>query len=115
MNEAVIIASIAAITSIVGPYLAYKQSTKANAATTRNESLKLESGAYKRARDMYESGIAQLEEQLERLRKQVSEEQDISIKLRTQIYALQITVSRLRTELIRAGVEIPTEALSDEA
>ena len=59
-------------------WFANRQTIKAAEAATKNETLKVQTEAYERARKMYESGIHQLEDQLERLRKQLPEEQNVS-------------------------------------
>jgi phosphoenolpyruvate-protein kinase (PTS system EI component) len=51
------------------------KAVRAAEAASKNETLKVQAEACERARKMYESGIHQLEDQLERLRKQLSEEQ----------------------------------------
>src|SRR4051794_22226879 len=115
MNEAVVIATIAAVPGMIGSYLAYRASGKAAEKAAASESVKVEAGAYERARKLYEDGIRQLEDQLERLRVQLRDEIDVSTKLRTQINQLEITVSVLRQQLIKSGIELaPMKGVIDE-
>jgi septal ring factor EnvC (AmiA/AmiB activator) len=107
MNEAVLIAIVAATPGIAAAWFAYNRAVKAAEISSRNETMKIEADAYGRARKMYEAGIAQLEEQVARLRQQVGEEQDVSTRLRKQINELEVTVSKLRSQLARAGIELP--------
>jgi len=106
MNEAIVIAVVAALPGLVGAYFAYRQSTKASEKAAKTETLKVEAGAYERARRLYEDGIRQLEEQVRRLRDQVKDEQDASTKLRNRIYEMEETIATLRSQLINAGVEL---------
>lgn len=106
MNEAIVIAVIASVPGIATGLFAYLQSGKASEKAAKSEAMKVEAGAYERARKLYEDGIRQLEEQLDRLKRQLTDEQDVSNKLRRQINDLEDTVSVLRTQLIKAGIEL---------
>src|ERR1043166_4290684 len=106
ISDPVLIASIAGVPGLAGAYLAYRQSIKAAEKSSRAETLKVEAGAYERARQLYEDGIKQLEEQVRRMRQQISDEQAVSSGLRQQINELELTVSSLRRQLINAGIEL---------
>lgn len=106
MNSAIVIALIAALPGIIGSVFAYRQSSRAAEKASKTEAIKVEAGAYERARKLYENGIRQLEEQLDRLKLQLTDEQDVSAKLRKQISELEDTVSVLRQQLINAGIEL---------
>ena len=109
MSEPIIITLIAALPGLCAAYFAYKQSTKAAEATSKNQVLKVEAGAYERARKLYEDGIRQLEEQVQRLRQQLTDERDVSDKMRNRINAMEETIAMLRRQLINAGVELAPE------
>ena len=106
MNEAVLIAVIAIAPAIVTGVLAYFGAVRSAKTSSRNEALKYEVEANKRAREAYEDGIKQLEESMERLRKQLLEERDVSAGLRRQVEELEQTVARMRLQMIRAGIEL---------
>lgn len=108
-NDAIIIALIASSPGIIASIIAYRKSIKASETASKTEVLRIEAEAYGRARKSLEAVIDQLEEQVQGLRRQVSEEQDVSSKLRTKINDLEETVSRLRSQLIRAGIELPPD------
>lgn len=96
---------------IVGPlaaFFAYKQATRVASIGAQTEMLRIDVTAYDRARALYESGIAQLEDQLARLRTQLNEERDVSQRLRSQVNNLEDTVARMRRQLIAAGIEDAT-------
>lgn len=95
------------VAAVLGSYLAYKKAVKASEAASRSETLKVEAGAYERARKLYEDGIKQLEDQVARLRREVTDERGVSDSLRKKINELEETVARLRQQLIKAGVELP--------
>jgi Tfp pilus assembly protein FimV len=93
---------------VVGPlaaWLSYKQATRVASLDTKAKVLRIDVEAYDRARALYESGIAQLEDQLGRLRTQLNEERDVSQRLRSQVNNLEDTVARMRRQLISAGIE----------
>lgn len=111
MNSAILIACIASLPGVLASYLAYRGSIKAAEKASRSETAKVEAGAYERARKMYEAGIQQLEEQVARLRQQVRDEQTVSNGLRERINELEEIVSHLRSQIIRAGIELaPSDA-----
>jgi alpha-L-arabinofuranosidase len=104
-------AVIASILGFAAAYLSYRQSTRASAAATKVETNRIDAGAYERAKQLYESGIKQLEDQLKRLLEQIQQEREISTALRVQVNALEQTVARMRRQLILAGVDM--EAYAD--
>lgn len=106
MSEPVIIAIVAGLPGLFTSYFVYRSSTKAAEKAARSEMVKVEAGAYERAKKLYEDGIRQLEEQLDRMRRQMAEEQEVSAKLRNQVYELEVTVSMLRRQLVNAGMEL---------
>lgn len=113
--DPVLIAAFSALPGLIGAYFAYRQSTKVAEKAAHGKALEIESGAYERARKMYENGIAQLEEQLDRMRHQMLEERAISAKLRRQVAELEDTVAQLRKQLARSGIELAPPASSGDA
>lgn len=83
--------------------LSYRQSTRAATVAGRNEAARVDGEAYDRAKDLYEAGIRQLEQQVERLRTQVNAERQISEGLRIRVGELEHTVRRLRHQLEAMG------------
>jgi septal ring factor EnvC (AmiA/AmiB activator) len=114
MNDAVVIAAVAALPGLAGALLAYLAAVRAAKTTSQNETLKVEAGAYERARQAYEAGIRQMEEQVERLRKQVIEERDVSDKLRKRVAEMEETLAWMRTQLIKAGIPLAPPASSQD-
>lgn len=106
MNDSILVAIIAATPGLGAAWLAYRQAVKSAKITTANDTLRIEAEAYERARRIYEAGIAQLESQVKALKAQISEEQDISGKLRLRVSELEETVAQLRFQLMRAGIEL---------
>jgi septal ring factor EnvC (AmiA/AmiB activator) len=113
MSDAVVIAVIAGIPGVLSGFFAYIQSKRANDRSAQAQMSKIEAGAYERARKLYEDGIRQLEEQLDRLKRQITEEQDVSDILRRRVRELEVTVEHLRQQLYRSGTELaPAEVSS---
>jgi len=106
MSDAVMIAVVAGVPGLIGAYLAYRQSSKAAEKAAMTEAAKVESGAYDRAKSLYENGIKQLEAQIERLHRQLVIEQEVSAKLRDQVMELETTVAAMRRQIINAGLEL---------
>lgn len=109
MNEPIVIACIAALPGLGAAYFAYRKSRTAAEAATKTASLQVEAGAYERARKLYEDGIRQLEDQVQRLRQQVTDEQEVSSRLRNRINEMEETIATLRRQLINAGIELAPE------
>lgn len=84
----VLAAAVAALPGL----LAYRQASRANRAA-------IDAAAYERARGLYEAGIGQLEQQVERFRRQLDEE-------RERVKALEDRVTKLRRLLIQHGIEV---------
>lgn len=91
-------------------YFTYRASTRAAKTTAtaavQVKNVEVDAAAYERARQLYESGIAQLEEQIARLRTEVNEERGTSGRLRDRVEDLEATVAWLRTQLMRAGIDV---------
>lgn len=86
-------------------YMAYRQAAKVARSTAEVEAQKIDAGAYQRARELYEAGIGQLEMQLQRLRQQLSEEQQMSTGLRARVRELEDTVDRMHRQITAAGLD----------
>lgn len=91
----------------IGPaFIAYKSATRVARENSKAESAKVDAAAYERAKQLYESGITTLEEQIKHLRSQLDEERDVSRELRDQVNNLEGIVVRLRRQMALAGIEI---------
>jgi TolA-binding protein len=107
------VGSILAFLGALGAaYLAYRQATSVARTQAQAEVRKVDAAAYERAKALYESGIQQLEEQVQRLRAEVDSyrgratiAEDASSRLNARVAELEITISRMRRQLILAGVE----------
>lgn len=100
-------------------YWAYRASRRASDATETAATSAVEAEAYMRAKGIYESALEQLEtqlrglqEQLDRVNAQLSQERDTSASLRayireleTQVQTLERTVSDLRHRIALAPVD----------
>jgi hypothetical protein len=106
MSEAITIAIVAGVPGLIGAYLAYRQSSKAAEKAAMNEAMKVESGAYERAKSLYENGIKQLESQVERLHRQLYVEQEVATRLRDQVTELEIAVATMRRQIVNAGLNL---------
>lgn len=107
MNDTIFAAVVPALGAVAAAWFAYRQSVKVARISHDVDLRKVEAEAYERAKALYESGITQMEEQLARMREQLKEEQGISAALRKQINELESTVSRMRQQIIQAGLDIP--------
>jgi chromosome segregation ATPase len=103
---------LAFLGAVVAAYLAYRQATAVARTQARAEARKVDAGAYERAKALYESGIQQLEEQVRRLRAEVDSyrgraaiAEDASSRLSARVAELELTIARMRRQLILAGVE----------
>lgn len=104
------------LVALTGSYFAYRQATRVarisatSAATTaravaETEAKRIESGAYERAKDLMESGMAQQTVHLERVERALAAEQQQSERLRRRIAELEDEVARQRRKLIVAGLD----------
>lgn len=104
-------------TSLIAGFFTYRASTTAArtslevkqvemdavAAAKRSE---VEAAAFERARSIYESGIARMEQEIQQLRAQMNEERDVSNQLRSRVNSLEDTVAWMRRQLIIAGIDV---------
>jgi TolA-binding protein len=66
-------------------YLAYRSATDANKRNAAMEDRKVDVAAFDRAQNIYERGLDQLEQQLERARGRITELEEAVLTLRTQL------------------------------
>jgi predicted nucleic acid-binding Zn-ribbon protein len=81
-------------------WIGYRQSV-------RVERGKIESGAYERAKKIYEDSINELEDRVQRLRSDLEEISADRRSLRDQVDQLQRLVTRMRRQIMLAGIELP--------
>ncbi|MER7126734.1 hypothetical protein [Micrococcus luteus] len=115
IDASVIAAVVAGLAAVVGAWFSYRASTRATAV----EGSKVDAAAYERARAIYESALQTLEDQLVKLRErmtelnqQLAQEQDTSNamraqirELRSQVDLLEDTVTDLRLQLSKSGIQ----------
>jgi septal ring factor EnvC (AmiA/AmiB activator) len=103
---------ITAFLAFAASYLGYRQATRAARTNAKIEAEKVDAAAYERAKGLYEAGIEQLEEQLHRLREEIDAwrgrttmAEDAAARLQSRVSELELTIARMRRQLILAGVE----------
>lgn len=108
---------VTALLAFGASYLGYRQATRAARANAKIEAEKVDAQAYGRAKELYEAGIEQLEEQLKRLRDEINGWRDrttlaeeAAARLQTRVAELELTIARMRRQLILAGVETTTQS-----
>lgn len=79
----------------------------AEAARERGTEIAVDAEAYRRARDLYESGIKQLHEQNDSLRSQLADFQAANDRLTRDSRELDARVASLERALRAAGIEVP--------
>lgn len=106
-------AGIAAAAGLGAAYLSYRQASRAMRSQVRMDRAKVDAAAYDRAKEMYEAGIKQLQDQVARTRQELdneraarreAEEREVRARrdaeereatLRRRVVALEEVVSRM--------------------
>ncbi len=98
MNIEVWLAPLGVAFSGVGAaWLTVRQVHRAAAAAALLEGRRIDEAAYERAKELYESGIAQLERQVSRLRELLHAERATTTRLLDQVFELRVACNRLET------------------
>jgi septal ring factor EnvC (AmiA/AmiB activator) len=105
-------AALAILGSAVAGWFTYRSASSAAHAAVQVKNVEVDAAAYNRARELYESGIKQLEEQLQRIRSDLAQERDVSNSLRNQINQLEDTVAMMRRQLLLAGIDVAQQHLA---
>jgi TolA-binding protein len=103
---------VTALLAFAASYLGYRQATRAARTNAKIEAERVDAAAYERAKGLYEAGIEQLEEQLSRLREEIESwrgrttmAEHAAAHLQGRVAELELTIARMRRQLILAGVE----------
>lgn len=106
----------AALVTVAGVVYTTRVTKAAHQRADQLDRDKVDAEAYKRARDSYEAAITRLNEEIERLDRQVrmlretlDEEQSDNITLRRTLRHIEDTVIQLHELLKRAGVAVPPD------
>jgi peptidoglycan hydrolase CwlO-like protein len=87
------------IVAALGSFVAYKAATRVASIQKSGEVVKVDAEAYIRAKQLYESGIEQLESQVKDLREQLITEKKLSKEIQKKVNELETTIKNLRQEL----------------
>jgi hypothetical protein len=95
-------AGIAAAAGLGAAGLSYRQAARAMRAQVRMDRAKVDAAAYERAKEMYEAGIRQLQDQVARTNQELQvertarhEAEEREAKLRVRVAALEEIVSQM--------------------
>lgn len=97
-DPTLLVALISAVVALVGGYLSYRATTKANATSDRKvdlEEYRDQQNRYKEMMAEQDRHIDRIRAQLDRVQDQLAKEQDVSNALRNEIRALQGQVDLL--------------------
>lgn len=108
ISPLVLAALVTAFAALVGSFLTYRSSTKANRATAENEGKKVDAEAFDRAQRIYKESIAELEAHVDRLEKRCGEIQTLLEQTQEENVELKAAMNNMQSEIraLRAALTV---------